>query len=175
MRQIILKILIIVVLILIINEIIQTYIRQIFRKKLFLEAENLSKILKRPLMVIGDPYNGIGSKFHGPAYGCGDICLDITGCPKCNNGIKGRLEDKLSSFKSNSHVIYISCVLEYVDEIDKVWEELLRIAGTSKNIFMINVSGYCLTAYLYKEQNYKAKRVIHRIEDDKLIYTNIKN
>lgn len=168
-----LKIFIFFIILLVLNEIYQSYYRQYIRKKIYKDAKLKSKLLNKPLMVIGDPFNGIGSQKHGVAYGCGDICLDLTGCPKCKNGDKGKLENILPKYKSNSHIIFISCVLEYVDDIENVWKNLIRIAGDVSNIFLVTVSGFCFTAYFYKEKNYSAKRIIKDFNNNQINYMEI--
>jgi hypothetical protein len=122
-----------------------------------------AKKIKRPLVVIGDPYNGKGTKFFNKfldTYGCGDETIDLTGVPKCENGIKSDLFEYLIKQKSNSKVFFISCVLEYIENIDEVIKELYRVAGSSINIFIVSVNRYCLTAYLYKDGYDKAKNII---------------
>jgi hypothetical protein len=82
-------------------------------------VERASNIGKQ-LIVIGDPYNGPSNATFGCDYQCGDICVDITGCPKCNNGIKTKLEDIIDKIDLSQYVVYVSCVLEYVEDIDKI-------------------------------------------------------
>jgi len=80
---------------------------------------------------VGDPVGGVATKYLGAAYGCGDVCLDMAGCPTCPTSITKKLEDWLPTAPSNSYVIYISLVLEYVDDdkIDFVLRELQRVSG----------------------------------------------
>jgi hypothetical protein len=50
-----------------------------------------SREYNKSLLVVGDPYNGIGSSIYNifmDGYDCGDETVDITGAPKCKNGIK---------------------------------------------------------------------------------------
>jgi hypothetical protein len=159
----ILYIFIIIFIIIIINETYHTIKRQYERIKIFRLAEMRAKKIKRPLVVIGDPYNGKGTKFFNKfldTYGCGDETIDLTGAQKCKNGIKSDLFEYLIKQKSNSKVFFISCVLEYIENIDKVIKELYRVAGSSINIFIVSVNRYCLTAYLYKDGSDKAKNII---------------
>lgn len=156
-------ILIIIIIIIVFNEIYHTLHRQYERKKIFKMAKTRSEQIKKPLVVVGDPYNGKGSKFFNKftdTYGCGDETIDLTGSPNCHNGIQSDLLNYLKKQKSNSKVIFISCVLEYVDNINEIIKELYRVAGSIDNIFIITVSNYCLTAYLYQDGTDKAKNII---------------
>lgn len=53
------------------------------RQELFAAAQARATATKRPLVVIGDPH-GAHTRLL-PAYGCGDLTLDLTGCPSCPN------------------------------------------------------------------------------------------
>jgi len=143
--------LIIILIILIINEIIHSLLRQYIRYTIYLNAVKRSKKLNKPLIVIGNPNNGLGSKLFGQTYGYGDICIDLIGClnkDKDNHiSIKGDATKSLKQFTSNSSVIFVSCVLEYIDDIESCIKELKRVANN--NIFVVIVSKYCLSAYIY--------------------------
>jgi hypothetical protein len=108
-----------------------------------------SKEIGKPLMVIGDPDNGTSNKYLGRDYECGDICVDLIGCKKCNNGLKQKIENYLPTLKTNSYVIFISCVMEYMDNavIDKTIAELKRVSGG--NLFIVTVDPYSLTSFIY--------------------------
>ena len=132
------------------NEVGHNYDRNSKRKKVYQSVKDYAKKVNKPLMIIGDPYNGISSKFEGDAlYGCGDVCIDLTGCPKCKNSIrvKGPIPEKLKQFKNDSYVVYVSYVLEYVDDYEESVKELRRVGGD--NVFALTVSPLCLTSYLY--------------------------
>lgn len=106
------------------------------RIKVFNMAMKKSIETGKQLMVIGDPYTGsyitkMYNKIFG-TYSCGDVCVDLTGCPKCSkqtDKIVGNIENILSNYKYNNFVIFVSCVLEYVDDIDFVISELYRVSG----------------------------------------------
>lgn len=117
------------------------------RQKYFSLAKKRSALMKKPLLVIGDPYNGVGSRLYGKRYGCGDLCLDLTGCPKCPHGVQGKLEEILPTIGTGQYVVYVSCVLEYVDDIDLCIRELKRISGG--DLFVVKVSHHCLWSYFY--------------------------
>lgn len=55
------------------------------RSDTFARAEAQARALGRPLVVVGDPFSGAHTRLM-PAYGCGNVCLDLTGCPACPVG-----------------------------------------------------------------------------------------
>lgn len=132
--------------------------RQRERTKLFILAQRRARQTRRPLVVIGDPHNGIGSSFYGlfekPAYSAGDIMIDIIPCDKCRADpttrvMGGDVVTELAKLRGNRHVIYVSCVLEYIPHIGKAIHEIRRVAGSSDNIFISHVQSSCLTVALY--------------------------
>ena len=143
------KILVFILIIIVVYESIHQYLRQQDRKNIFLKAEFKAKELRKPLVVIGDPNNGGGSKLWGKMYHGGDYCIDLTGCPleKKTIGIKGDVIESLKQFSDNSVVIYISCVLEYVTDIETCIHEIKRVAG--KHIYVVKVSPYSLMSRFY--------------------------
>lgn len=143
------KIILIIIGLFILYEIILTYTRYIRRKQVFQIASDRSKALHKPLLVIGDPDNGTTNHFLGRSYGCGDLCLDITGCIGCPNGKKYTVEDYLPTLESNSYVIFISCVLEYVEteHLDFIIDEIRRVSGG--DYFIVSVDPLSLTAWFY--------------------------
>ena len=149
--------------IIILYEFILGYFRQKDRQYYYKLAEKRSKELNKPLIVYGDPYNGTGSKRYNKfmkTYGCGDETVDLTGCPNCPNGIKQDILIHLKSKPSDSCVLFISCVLEYIDHIDKVIQEIKRVAGSLDNIFIVSVNQYTLSSRLYKDKNDISKNIV---------------
>lgn len=163
MFKIVIYTLVILVGFILINELIQGIIRQKHRQKVFKLAQKKAQKILKPLVVFGDPYYGIGSRFYNifmDGYGCGDETVDLTGAPKCPNGIKSDILKYLQKQKSNSKVIFISCVLEYIENIDNVIKEIIRVSGGIENVFIVTVSEFSLSAYLYSEDKYKALNII---------------
>jgi hypothetical protein len=150
---IIISLIIVVIIIFILNEIYQAKKRNSDRKAIFEMAEKRSIESKLPLIVIGDPYNGIYSRMYGPAYTCGDICIDLTGCPKCPSKtmkMKGDIIQELKKLPDNSAVIFISCVLEYIDgDMDEAIKQIYRVSGGSNNIFITSVSSKSILTMLF--------------------------
>ena len=127
-------------------------------------ALNQANKIGRKLTVVGDPYNGKGSKLYNKfmeGYGCGDETVDLTGAKKCPNGIKSDILSFLKTLKDNSRVIFISYVLEYVDNIDETIKEIYRVAGSNDNIFVATVSDKSLYAYIYSDDEHYSKNIIY--------------
>jgi hypothetical protein len=119
------------------------------RRTLYAQAVSRALELQRPLLVIGDPDAGLHTRITR-AYGCGSVCLDQSGCPRCPTSIKGDLtKGPVPFIADNSAVVFVSCVLEYVSDPYAAWRECLRMAGSSQNIFLVTVDWWAATAVLY--------------------------
>ena len=66
--NLILLIIIIILILIIIYELIITFIRKNKRRNIFKLAQERSKVIGKPLLVIGDPYNGLASIMTGSDY-----------------------------------------------------------------------------------------------------------
>ena len=100
------KLFLVVIFGLILFELALTYSRFLKRKQIYNVAKQKAIETKKPLMIIGDPDNGATNFVVGRSYDCGNLCVDITGCPKCSNGIKLKVEDYLPTLESNSYVLF---------------------------------------------------------------------
>jgi hypothetical protein len=119
------------------------------RSELFEVARARARLLHRPLVVVGDPDSGLHTRF-ARAYGCGDICLDLTGCPLCATGhVVDLTQGPNPHVADNSAVVFVSCVMEYVPNVEAVWREVWRMAGGPENVFMVPVQPWTLTSTLY--------------------------
>jgi hypothetical protein len=141
--------------IVIFNEIGQSYYRNYCRSYYYKMAASRALKIDKPLIVIGDPHNGLGAKIHGPAYGSGNFIIDISGCSKkvCNDVMERDIVDSLKVFEDGSCVIFVSCVLEYVENIDEAIKEIKRVAGSSDNIFVVTVGTSSYVSYYYSYSN----------------------
>ena len=116
------------------------------RKALYDVARQRAQELGRTLVVIGDPDGGVT---HG-GYGCGDVCIDIDDCKRCENHIKADItKGPIEAIPSGSAVVFVSCVLEYVEKYDEAWQEIIRMAGSDSNVFVVYAQPWTLTASLY--------------------------
>lgn len=111
-----------------------------YRKKIFYDiASSIAEKKNKKLLVVGDPDNGtpwlpFTNKITGYAYGFGDICTDLTGCPNAPEGcikLKGDLYETTKDLESNKYVVFISATLEYIPYqiLNKTIENLIRISG----------------------------------------------
>lgn len=179
MQKFVIYTIIIIVGFILFNEFIQGIIRQNHRQKIFKLAQKRAQETSKPLVVFGDPYYGMGSRFYNmfmDGYGCGDETVDLTGAPKCPKGIKSDILEYLQKQKSNSKIIFVSCVLEYIENIEEVIKEILRISGGIENVFIVTVSKFSLSAFLYSEDEYKALNIIKGPPfHDKITWKKIKN
>lgn len=160
---------ILIILILLIgNEVGQSYYRNYYRGHYYKLAAAKALELDKPLIVVGDPHNGKGSNFHGPAYGSGNFVIDISGCTKgiCQDVIERNALDSFKIFEDNSCVIFVSCVLEYIDQkdIDATIKEMQRVAGSNDNIFVVTVGAFSWVSYFYlSDKTQKHRDVPQRI------------
>jgi len=119
------------------------------RRRRYEAAVGRASELGRPLVVVGDPDAGAHTRLLR-AYGCGDLCVDLRGCPRCEVMQAVDLtQGTLEGVANDSAVVYVSCVLEYVVDPEAVLRELYRMAGSPENLFLVLVEPYSLTAALY--------------------------
>lgn len=116
------------------------------RREVFAQAQARARELGKPLVVVGAPSGGFVNIL-STDYGCGDLCVDLEGCEGCERAAAGRAEDVLPFIPDGSAVVFVSCTLEYVDDVDLVWRELRRIAGT--DVFVVGVEPWSLTAFFF--------------------------
>ena len=114
--------------------------RNATRNRTYDQAQECARALGRPLVVVGAPDRGAT---RGPGYG--DLTIDI-GPSDAPNFLQADICKPLP-IKSNSCVVFVSCVLEYVQDVDAAVKELLRISGGY--VFNCRVQPWTLTAYLY--------------------------
>ena len=132
-------------------EVKTVYIDRPKRRRLFFDlASKKATETKKPLLVIGDPY--ADNYAFSVDYGCGDLCIDINDCLKCSNSSKHDINEGFPTFKDNSYVVFISCTLEYVDNIESVYKELVRISGG--NLFVVALEAYSLKTLFARNLGY---------------------
>jgi len=119
------------------------------RRRAFAAAARRAAELDRPLVVVGDPDAGAHTRLVR-AYDCGDLCLDLHGCPRCEVMQAADLTaGPVPGIPDDSAVVYVSCVLEYVSDPEAALRELNRMAGSPDNLFLVFVEPWSLTAALY--------------------------
>jgi hypothetical protein len=116
------------------------------RQEGYAAAKARAEELGLPLLVVGAPSAGFVNVALTD-YGCGDLCVDLEGCPGCERAVTGRAEDVLPMLPDGSAVAFVSCTLEYVDDVERVWRELRRIAG--REVYAVTVEPWSLTAFFF--------------------------
>lgn len=120
--------------------------RRMKRRELYTEAQKRAIETKRKLVVIGDPGGGLTHN----DYGIGDLCVDITGCSAAPISVVADISTPKSiPVKDNSVIVYVSCVLEYVKDFDGAVKEVLRVAGSPENVFVVRVEPWTAASVLY--------------------------
>jgi hypothetical protein len=128
------------------------------RREVYDRAARRAAELHRPLVVVGDPDAGAHTRLYR-AYGCGDLCVDINGCPMCQVvQVADIAAGPVPGVADDAAVIFVSCVLEYVDDAAAAVRELLRMAGSPDNLFMVSVQPWTLTAALYPRARWTVVR-----------------
>ncbi len=119
------------------------------RRRAFAAAARRAAELGRPLVVVGDPDAGAHTRLMR-AYDCGDLCIDLHGCPMCRVMQAADLTaGPVPGIADDSAVVFVSCVLEYVSDPEAALHELQRMAGSAENLFIVFVDSWSLTAALY--------------------------
>lgn len=109
------------------------------RQSVHAEAVAAAAALGRPLIAIGAPDLGASSS---PG---GDIVVDIRPSTLPNSIVADIC--KPLPFHADSCVVFVSCVLEYVDDYDAAVAELTRISGG--HMYVVRVEPWTLTSKLY--------------------------
>jgi len=116
------------------------------RKTYYTLAKVRAENLKRPLVVVGDPDGGPTNP--GQLYG--DLCVDLTGCPVAPRGVRADISKANAiPMPDDSAVVAVFCVLELVPDIDAAWKEIMRVAGSPKNVFVVAMQPSSFSAWLY--------------------------
>lgn len=118
------------------------------RQHQFAAAQARATAAGKRLVVVGAPGAGLHTRIL-PAYGCGDVCVDLEGCPTCPVSETVDLVTGHTTVPDGSAVVYVSCVLEYVSDPIAAMREILRMAGDPSNVFLVTVQPWTLTGTLY--------------------------
>lgn len=140
-----------------VSEVTAAILRQRARQNTFAAAQARARALGRPLVVVGDPHAGAWTSII-PAYGCGDVCVDLNGCPGCQCSHTVDLAAVQVPQAADSAVVYCSCVLEYVPDPQRAWAELLRLAGAPENVFLVTVQSWTVTSSFYPGARWIVRR-----------------
>ena len=116
------------------------------RQRVYTAAQRRAEETGKPLVVVGAPRAGFVTRLL-PTYGCGDLCIDLAGCPTCPEHIQADVAAALQSYPADSAVVCVVCTLEYVEGIEAAKSELYRVAG--RDLFVSRVEPWSLTALVY--------------------------
>ena len=91
--------------IIILYELLQAFVRFQRGKVLYKKAQNIAKQNGMDLIVIGNPNSSWKNRLWGPAYGCGDECIDLVGCPvnSCKLGGIQKNHEPIDALKALQH------------------------------------------------------------------------
>lgn len=133
------------------------------QRRAFDAASRRASELRRPLVVVGDPDAGAHTRLVR-AYGCGDLCIDLQGCPLCRMMQAADLTAvPVPGVADDSAVVFVSCVLEYVSDPEAALHELRRMAGSPDNLFLVFVEPWSLAAALYPGARWTAGADKHQV------------
>jgi hypothetical protein len=128
------------------------------RRETYDRAARRAAELHRPLVVVGDPDAGAHTRLLR-AYGCGDLCIDLNGCPLCKVvQVADLAAGPVPGVSDDTAVVFVSCVLEYIGDAAAAVRELRRMAGGPENLFTVSVQPWTLTAALYPGARWTAVR-----------------
>ena len=122
--------------------------RDMRRRNEYQRADIEAKRLGLELVVVGDPFQGGWNSMFGPSYGCGDVCLDLTGCPRCKGGSKEPLLNFFRRQSTHRIVIFESCVLESIPsgERRRIQSQMNRAAAS---LHQVRIGRTFIMRYLY--------------------------
>lgn len=97
------------------------------RKDLYTQARTAADEKGKPLLVVGKP-TIYGVRMHP----CGDVCLDLQGCPECPSAVQGDVRNMTMFTDKQFGAVFCSHVLEHLplDQAQIAYRELQRVADT---------------------------------------------
>jgi hypothetical protein len=147
------------ILFIILYELYYGYERHQNRRTIYQLARRQSRETGRPLVIVGDPHNGIGSAFYKRIIGnygyevdSEDILIDLHPCEVCRHNPRVYamdLQEALKRLPDDSAVIFVSCTLEYIPDIRGCIVELGRVSGSTANLYINHIQTNTLTSYFY--------------------------
>ena len=118
------------------GELLDTFTRRRWQRQAgYRKAEARARETGKPFVVVGAPRAGWATRIV-PTYGCGDLCIDMNGCPSCQVARRVDITD-MAEFEDDSAVLFVSCVMEYVLDPAKAAQELQRVAGKDLFVFRL--------------------------------------
>jgi len=124
-----------------------TWTRWEQRRRLFVAADERARQQGRPLIVVLPRKEGWWSRSMR-LYEYGARYADIFRDHKAPVIYADTLADGIPA-GSDSAILYVACVLEYVTDLRRSMDEIMRIAGAAENIYIVTVQPWTLTAALH--------------------------
>ena len=125
-----------------------TWTRWDQRRRLFLAADERARLLGRPLLVVLPRKEGWFNRSMR-LYEYGSRYSDIFSGGGAPVIFADTLARGVAALGNDSAVLYVACVLEYVTDLRRSMDEILRIAGAPENIYIVTVQPWTLTAALH--------------------------
>ncbi len=125
-----------------------TWTRWEHRRRLFLAADARARQLGRPLLVVLPRKEGWFNRSMR-LFEYGSRYPDIFSGRKAPILYADTLARGVAAHGDDSAVLYVACVLEYVTDLRRSMDEILRIAGEPENIYIVTVQPWTLTAALH--------------------------
>lgn len=125
-----------------------TWTRWEQRRRLFLAADERARRVDRPLLVVLPRTEGWFNRSmrifeYGSRHG------DIFAGHNAPIVYADSLARGVPAIADDSAVLYVACVLEYVTDLRRSMDEIMRMAGAVDNIFIVTVQPWTLTAALH--------------------------
>jgi hypothetical protein len=124
-----------------------TWTRWEQRRRLFLAADARARQLGRPLLVVLPRKEGWFNRSMR-LYEYGARYPDIFSGRNAPILYADTLARGVAAH-DDSAVLYVACVLEYVADLRRSMDEIMRIAGEPENIYIVTVQPWTLTAALH--------------------------
>ena len=130
-------------------------LRNLKKKALYRNAVEYTYEHAKKLVVVGSPnlelvdgglISFVAENTFGPSYGCGDVCVDIQGCPKCDVSYTGDILDFLRQQEPKSCVLFSTGVFEFTNNYEEIRKEVER---TCVRNFTDYYSPWNVTWYTY--------------------------
>ena len=116
--------------------------RNFRRYKYYRNAKKSATKKNKKLLVIGCPKaGGVSGKisYYFNLYGCGDVLVDSCENSPCPNHLKADALEFLLRQRNSEFVIFVSVVLEYIPNLEKLIPELYRVSGGDLFVVPIDI------------------------------------
>lgn len=125
----------------------------IARKRVYNEALGYSRMVNKPLVVVGGPLGGmtIFEIFDVPIHGFGDICIDIDEKACRNENFLKASITKIPLPDKFAGAVYCAHVLEHLPDVDSAIQGINELYRISDKAFILTPSKLALSAWLHPD------------------------